>query len=142
MFVLYKLCLFFDGQRFLVVVLDRFFSFGGQKKWCLVELDRWSSYAVTIVWESAWSDSTLVVQDEWSSDTGGRLSRSDCTNFLALAACVRTMLKDCVTIRDLAWRILKSINNQFETIYVVCGTSTEKTIKNAESCPVLACIMC
>ena len=63
------------------------------------------------------------------------MSRSDCTNFLALAACVRTMLKDCVTIRDLAWRILKSINNQFETIYVVCGTSTEKTIKKCRKLP-------
>ena len=29
---------------------------GGQKKWLLVALDRWLSYAVTIVWELAWAD--------------------------------------------------------------------------------------
>ena len=39
------------------------------------------------------------------------------TYFLDLAACVRIILKDCVTVRDLAWRIYRSINNQFETIY-------------------------
>ena len=40
------------------------------------------------------------------------------TYFLDLAARARTMLKDCITIRDLAWRIFNSINNQFETVYV------------------------
>ena len=54
------------------------------------------------------------------------------TNFLDLAACVRTMLKYCVTIQDLAWRIFNTINNQFETIYVVCGAYKEKSIKIAE----------
>ena len=52
------------------------------------------------------------------------------TNFLDLAACVRTMLKYCVTIQDLAWRIFNTINNQFETIYVVCGAYKEKKYKN------------
>ena len=54
------------------------------------------------------------------------------TYFLDLAACARTMLKDCITIRDLAWRIFNSINNQFETVYVVCDTYKEKSIKKAE----------
>ena len=52
------------------------------------------------------------------------------TYFLDLAACVRTMLKYCVTIQDLAWRIFNTINNQFETIYVVCGAYKEKKCKN------------
>ena len=43
--------------------------------------------------------------------------------FLNLAACVKTMLKICVKIRDLAWRIFNTINNQFETIFVICDTS-------------------
>ena len=54
------------------------------------------------------------------------------TYFLDLPGCVRTMLKDCVTIWDLAWRIFNSINNQFETIYVVCNIYKVKSIKNAE----------
>ena len=55
------------------------FSFGRQKKWSLVALDRWSSYTVTIVWEFAGVDSALVVLDEWSSYGGGCLNRFDCT---------------------------------------------------------------
>ena len=47
-----------------------FFSFGGQKKWSLVALDRWSSYTVTIVWELAWAVSALVVLDEGLSYRG------------------------------------------------------------------------
>ena len=31
--------------------------------------------------------------------------------FSDLAACLRTLLKDLVTIRDSAWRIIKSTNN-------------------------------
>ena len=58
-----------------------FFSFGKQKKWLLVALDRWSSYTVTIVWEFAWADSALVVVDEWSSYRGGCLSRFNCDIF-------------------------------------------------------------
>ena len=55
-----------------------FFSFGRQKKWSLVALDRWSSYTVTILWEFAWGDSAQVALGEWSSYRGGRLSRFDC----------------------------------------------------------------
>ena len=61
-----------------MVVLDRFFSFGRQKKWSLVTLDRWSSDAGTILWEFAWADSVLVVLDEWSSYRGGWLKQFDC----------------------------------------------------------------
>ena len=53
---------------------------GDKKKWLLVTLDRWSSYAVRIAWESAWADSALVLLDKWSSYRGGCLSRFDCEN--------------------------------------------------------------
>ena len=33
----------------------------------LVELDRWLSYRVTILWDFAWPDSALGVLGEWSS---------------------------------------------------------------------------
>ena len=64
---------------FVVVVFDRFFSFGGQKKRSLVALGRCLSYTITIVWRFAWADSALVVLDEWSSYRDSRLNRFDCT---------------------------------------------------------------
>ena len=54
-----------------------FFHLGDKKKWSLVALVRWSSYAVMIVWEFAWADSALVNLGEWSSYRGGRLNRFD-----------------------------------------------------------------
>ena len=45
-------------------------------------LDRWSSYAVTAIWELAWVDSPLVTLDEWSSYRGGCISRFDCISKL------------------------------------------------------------
>ena len=58
-----------------MVALDRFFSFGRQRKWSLVALDRWSSGRVTIVREFAWVDPALVVMDEWPPYRGDRLNR-------------------------------------------------------------------
>ena len=46
-------------------------------------LDRWSSYAVMIVWEFAWADSALFVLDKWLSYRGGHLNRFDCTREFA-----------------------------------------------------------
>ena len=61
--------------KFCSGCLDSFFSFGGQNKWLLVALDRWSSCTVTILWEFAWMDSALIVLDKWPSYRGGRLYR-------------------------------------------------------------------
>ena len=69
---------FFAGTTFLVVVLDRLFFIWETKKWSLVALNRWSSYAVTMVRGFAGADSALIVLDEWSPYRGGRLSRFDC----------------------------------------------------------------
>ena len=60
------------------------FSFGVQKKWSLVTLDRWLSYVVMIVWEVAWVDSALVGLDIWLSFKGGHLSRFDCISLVKL----------------------------------------------------------
>ena len=68
----------FFADKVLVVVFDRFFSFGRQKKWLLVVLDTWTSYTVTTVWEFAWADLALAVLDEWSSYRRGHLNRFDC----------------------------------------------------------------
>ena len=65
----------------MVVFLDRFFSFGIQKKWLLVALDMWLSYTVMAVREFALADSGLVVLDKWSSYRGGPLNRFYCTFF-------------------------------------------------------------
>ena len=62
-----------------MVALDRVFSFGKLKKWSVVELDRWLSYRVTIVWEFARPDSALPVLGEWPSYRGGHLNRFDCS---------------------------------------------------------------
>ena len=60
-----------------MVVLEGL-SFGRQKKWSPVMIDRWSSYTVTIVQEFAWLDSALVVLDKWPFYRGGYLNRFDC----------------------------------------------------------------
>ena len=81
-----SLCLFpisLLDKVFLVVVLDRLFSFGRQKTWLLVALNRWLSYTVTIVWEFAGVDSALVILAEWLSHRGGLLNKFDC-NALSL----------------------------------------------------------
>ena len=54
------------------------FHLGDKKKLSLVALERWLSYTVKIVWELAWTDSSLVILDEWLSYRGGRISRFDC----------------------------------------------------------------
>ena len=65
-----------------MVVLDSFFSFGRQKEWSLVVLDKCLlSYTVTAAWEFACEDSALVILDKCSSYRGGRLNRFDCSNF-------------------------------------------------------------
>ena len=71
---------FSTGQNFAVAVLDRFFSFGGQKKRSLIALDRWLSYAVLILWELAWVESALMVLGECLSYRGDHLSRFDCNS--------------------------------------------------------------
>ena len=55
-----------------------FFSFGRQKKWSLVALDRWPSYTVTMVRGFVRVDSAFVVLDKGSFYGGGHLNRFDC----------------------------------------------------------------
>ena len=58
-----------------------FFSFGRQKKWSLVTLDRWLSYVVRIIREFAWADTALVILDGWLSDRSSCLSKFNCIGF-------------------------------------------------------------
>ena len=44
------------------------------------------------------------------------------TYFLNLAAANRSQLKDCETIKQLAWRILSSVPKQFHTAFIACDT--------------------
>ena len=55
-----------------------------------------------------------------------------CTYFLDLAAEIRLQLKDCNTIRQLACKIVKSISQQYKTVYIVCDTYKENSIKSGE----------
>ena len=56
------------------------------------------------------------------------------TYFLDLIAVIRTIGSDCnrKSIRDLAWYVIKSIPRQFTTIYLVCDTYCENSIKSGE----------
>ena len=54
------------------------------------------------------------------------------TYFLGLAAAIRTQLKDCETIKQLAWRILYSVPKQFDTAFFVCDTYLSNSIKGGE----------
>ena len=73
------------GKSFQWFFQTGFFSFGGQLKWSLVALDRWSFYTVTNVQEFAWADSALVSLNEWSNYRGGPLNRFDCIIGTSLA---------------------------------------------------------
>ena len=67
----------------MVVLNSFFFIWGGGAKKVVVGHVRWSSCTVTIVWELAFADSTLIVLDKWLSYRGGHISRFDC-NFLVV----------------------------------------------------------
>ena len=50
--------------------------------------------------------------------------------FLDLAAAIRSIVGKVETIRDLAWKIISSIPAQFTTIFIVCDTYEDNSIKN------------
>ena len=54
------------------------------------------------------------------------------TYFLDLAAAIRLQLKDCETIKQLAWRILSSVPKQFDTAFIFCDTYLSNSIKGGE----------
>ena len=54
------------------------------------------------------------------------------TYFLDLTAAIRSQLKDCETIKQLAWRILSSIPKQYDTVFIVCDTYLSNSIKGGE----------
>ena len=54
------------------------------------------------------------------------------TYFLDLAAEIQLQVKNCDSIRQLAWKILGSIPNQYKTVYIVCDTYKINSIKSGE----------
>ena len=65
------------------------------------------------LYSAAMHDLTIVNHDELPP------AHKLCTYFLDLAAEIRLQLKDCNTIRQLAWKIVKSIPQQYKTVYIV-----------------------
>ena len=49
-----------------------------------------------------------------------------------LAAYVRSVIKQCTTVRDIANKLLASIPSRYDTEYVVCDMYLEGSIKLAE----------
>ena len=54
------------------------------------------------------------------------------TYMVGLAAYVRSVIKQCTTVRDIADKLLASIPSRYDTVYVVCDTYLEGSIKSAE----------
>ena len=75
-------------------------------------LDRWLSYTVMIEWEYAWTDSALVILDEWLPYRGGRLSRFDCSHVFQLL--LRLLL---VLFEKLHYQISPSFSNTLNLIF-------------------------
>ena len=55
------------------------------------------------------------------------------TCFFDLAAAIRTQAKDCVTINQFAWRVINSVPSQYRTIFIVCNTYIQNSIKGGET---------
>ena len=49
-----------------------------------------------------------------------------------LAAYVRSVIKQCTTVRDIADKLLASVPLRYDTVYVVCDAYLEGSIKSAE----------
>ena len=49
-----------------------------------------------------------------------------------LGAYVGPVIKQCTTVRDIADKLLPSIPSRYNTVYVVCDTNLEGSIKSTE----------
>ena len=54
------------------------------------------------------------------------------TYFLNVVAAIRTITGKVATIRELAWKILQMVRQQFNYIYLVCDTYNDGSIKAGE----------
>ena len=54
------------------------------------------------------------------------------TYMVDLATYVRSVIKNCTTVWDIADKLLASIPSRYDTVYVVCDTYLEGSIKSAE----------
>ena len=88
------------------------FSFWRPRKWLVVALDRWLSYAVMIVWEFAWADSALVVLDKWLSYRGRRLNRFDCKMKVSFTESKVLYFKESITFQSRYCKLKKVLNKK------------------------------
>ena len=51
---------------------------------------------------------------------------------LPISLAIRSQLKDCKTIKELAWRILSSVPKQFDNAFIVCDTYLSNSMKGGE----------
>ena len=54
------------------------------------------------------------------------------TYFLDVIALMRVLPRNDGTVRDFAWRIFKSIPQQYSTIFLACDSYEDHSIKNVE----------
>ena len=52
--------------------------------------------------------------------------------FLDLTASIRTQLRDCNAIPQLAWKIVHPVPQQYNTVFIVCDTYLSKSIKGCK----------
>ena len=72
----------------------------------------------------------LSVIDDMETDFDN--PQSCATYMLDLAAYVRSVIKQCSTVRDIATKLLASIPSSYETLYIICDKYEENSIKAAE----------
>ena len=58
-------------------------------------------------------------------------SQSCATYMLDLAAYVRSVIKQCSTIRDITKKLLASTPSSYKTLYIICDKYEEDSIKTA-----------
>ena len=78
------------------------------------------------LFEAAMSDLTILNTEDLPPEQ--ELS----TYFLDLTAAIRIQAKDCVTINQLAWRLINSVPSQYRTNFIVCDTYIQNSIKGGE----------
>ena len=121
--------LFLYWVKFCSCCSHRVFFIWKTKKWSLVALDRWSSFTKTTVWEFAWTDSVLVVLDEWSCYKGGCLNRFDYNS-----STVFKLLSDCLAnlyACNSRFEIRKSITGK---LFLCVLKINFKTVKTSSTC--------
>ena len=66
-------------------------------------------------------------------EVGQNEAHNDCQTYLIdLAAFVRSIIAQCRTVRDIATKLIGSIPKNYDTVYIVCDTYKDDSIKSSE----------